>query len=145
MLAGILGCLLPIIPGPPLSFLGLLILQLLEETPFTTHFILVWLAITIGVVLLDYFIPAYGTKKFGGSKWGVWGTFVGLVAGLFFPPLGIIIGPLVGALIGELIAGQNSKQAFKAAMGSFVGFLLGTLLKLAACVVMAYYFVDVLI
>lgn len=145
MLMGIIGSILPVLPGPPLSFVGLLFLQFQKEPPFTTDFLLLWTAITIGVVLIDYFIPAYGTKRFGGSKYGVWGTFIGLVIGLFFAPFGIILGPLLGALIGELIAGKNSKQAFKAAVGSFVGFLLGTLLKLCACLVMTYYFVTALL
>ncbi|GAA0188083.1 DUF456 domain-containing protein [Fulvivirga kasyanovii] len=145
MLMGIIGSILPVLPGPPLSLVGLLFLQFQQEPPFTTNFLLFWTAITIGVVLIDYFIPAYGTKRFGGSKYGVWGTFIGLIVGLFFAPFGIILGPLLGALIGELIAGKNSKQAFKAAVGSFVGFLLGTLLKLCACLVMTYYFVDALL
>lgn len=145
MLAGIAGSVLPIIPGPPLSFIGLLLLQLQEKPPFTTHFLLLWTAITIGVVLIDYFIPAYGTKRFGGSQWGIWGTFIGLAVGLFFSPFGIIVGPLLGALLGELLAGKTSGQAFKAAIGSFVGFLLGTLLKLATCLIMAYYFVASLV
>ncbi|ELR70413.1 hypothetical protein C900_03767 [Fulvivirga imtechensis AK7] len=145
MLAGIAGSVLPVLPGPPLSLVGLLLLQLQENPPFTTNFLLIWTAITIGVVLIDYFIPAYGTKKFGGTKWGVWGTFVGLIVGLFFSPIGIIIGPLLGALIGELIAGKSSGQAFKAAIGSFVGFILGTVLKLGVCLVMTYYYIDALL
>lgn len=145
MLMGIIGSVLPVLPGPPLSLIGLLFLQFQQEPPFTTNFLLIWTAITIGVVLIDYFIPAYGTKRFGGSKYGIWGTFIGLVIGLFFAPFGIILGPLLGALIGELIAGKNSQQAFKAAVGSFVGFLLGTLLKLCACLVMTYYFVTALL
>lgn len=145
MLVGIIGCVLPILPGPPLSFIGLLFLQLQHDPPFKTNFLLIWTGITIGVVLIDYFIPAYGTKRFGGSKWGVWGTFIGLIVGLFFAPFGIVLGPLLGALIGELIAGKTSKQAFVAAMGSFVGFLLGTLLKFCACVVMTYYFITALL
>ena len=142
LLAGIAGSILPILPGPPLSLVGLLLLQLQEEPPFTTNFLLVWTGITIGVVLIDYFIPAYGTKRFGGSKWGVWGTVIGLVVGIFFSPFGIIIGPLLGALIGELIAGKNSSQAFKAAIGSFIGFVLGTVLKVSVCLMMVYYYIK---
>lgn len=145
LLAGIAGSILPVLPGPPLGLVGLLMLQLQEEPPFTTNFILLWTGITVGVVLIDYFIPAYGTKRFGGSKWGIWGTFIGLGVGLFFPPIGIIIGPLIGALIGELAAGKTSKQAFKAAIGSFVGFVLGTVLKLSVCVAMVYYYIDALL
>ena len=140
MIAGIAGCILPLIPGPPLSFLALLIQQLNGDPPFTTNFLLIWAAITIAVTLLDYIIPAYGTKKFGGSKYGIWGCTIGLVVGLWLGPLGIIIGPFVGAFIGEIIANNNSSTALKSAFGSFVGFLFGTLLKLVACLMMGWYF-----
>jgi uncharacterized protein YqgC (DUF456 family) len=140
MIAGIAGCMLPLIPGPPLSFLALLIQQLNGDPPFTTNFLLIWAAITIAVTLLDYIIPAYGTKKFGGSKYGIWGCTIGLVVGLWLGPLGIIFGPFVGAFIGEIIANNNSSTALKSAFGSFVGFLFGTLLKLVACLMMGWYF-----
>jgi uncharacterized protein len=139
MLAGIAGCILPFLPGPPLAFLALLIQQLRETVPFTTQFLVWWGIIAAVVTLLDYVIPVYGTKKFGGTRYGVWGSTIGLVLGLFFPPLGLIIGPFVGAFIGEMISSQNSQVALKAAFGSFIGFLLGTLLKLVVCLVMTWY------
>ncbi len=140
ILVGILGCFLPVLPGPPLSYAGLLLMQLQSEAPFSTNFMITWLVIAIVVTALDYVIPAYGTKRYGGSKLGVIGTFVGLVMGLFFTPVGIILGPLLGALVGEYIAGKDSKDAMRAAWGSFVGFLLGTLVKLTASLFMAYYY-----
>ena len=143
---GLIGCFVPIIPGPPLGYVGLLMLQLLEEPAFTTRFLLIWAAITAIVTFLDYVIPVYGTKKFGGSKRGVWGSVIGLIIGIFFfPPFGIIIGPLLGALVGELSAGKASAAAIKSAFGSFVGFLAGTLIKLIATGFMAYYFVERLV
>jgi uncharacterized protein YqgC (DUF456 family) len=145
MLVGIAGCLLPLLPGPPLSFAGLLILQLRETSPYSTEFLLWWAGITAVVTILDYFIPIYGTKKFGGSRYGVWGSGIGLVAGLFFPPVGIILGPFIGAFIGEMIFSNNSQVAFKAALGSFLGFLIGTLLKVVVCLVMAWYLLLVII
>ena len=145
MLTGVIGCFLPVLPGPPISYVGLLLLQLLPETPFSTRFMIIWLLVTVGVTVLDYVIPAYGTKKYGGSRWGVAGTFIGLIIGVFFAPAGIILGPLLGALVGEYLAGKNSQQAFKAALGSFVGFLLGSLIKLIACMFMFYYYFSVLI
>jgi uncharacterized protein len=142
MLGGIAGCLLPILPGPPLCFAGLLMLQLRSTSPFTTNFLMVMGMVTLAITLLDYLIPSYSTKKFGGSKYGVWGCTIGLVIGLWLGPIGIVLGPFVGAFIGEIISNNSSDKALKAAFGSFVGFLAGTLLKLVTCLVMVYYFVE---
>ncbi|RAW02829.1 DUF456 domain-containing protein [Pseudochryseolinea flava] len=142
MLGGIAGSVLPFLPGPPLCFVGLLLQQLKTDPPFTAEFLWVWAGITIAITILDYYVPIYGTKKFGGSTYGVWGCTIGLVIGIFFGALGIIFGPFIGAFIGELIANTNTKQAWRAAFGSFVGFLVGTLIKLVACFVMSYYFIK---
>jgi len=141
MLAGLAGCILPFLPGPPLAFAALLLQQLREPVPFSTKFLIWWAVIAAVVTLLDYVIPAYGTRKFGGTKYGVWGSVIGLVIGLFVPPLGLIIGPFVGAFIGEMMASSNSQVALRAAVGSFLGFLVGTLLKLVVCAVMGWYLV----
>ncbi|MFZ1806655.1 MAG: DUF456 domain-containing protein [Cyclobacteriaceae bacterium] len=141
ILAGVLGCLLPFIPGPPLSFLGLLLLQLQETAPFTSKFLIIWGIIVVAITVLDYIVPIYGTKRFGGTKYGLWGCTIGLVAGFWFGPVGIIAGPFLGALIGEWLGNRNSDQAFKAAIGSFAGFLMGTVIKLVASGVMTYYFI----
>jgi uncharacterized protein YqgC (DUF456 family) len=84
----------------------------------------------------------YGTKKFGGTSYGVWGCTIGLIVGFFIGPVGIIIGPFVGAFIGEMMANSDTHKAFKAALGSFIGFLLGTVIKLVACGIMMWYFVK---
>lgn len=141
MLGGLVGCVLPFLPGPPLCYLALLLQQLQSEPPYTTKFLVIWAIVTVVITGLDYVIPIYGTKKYGGTRYGMWGCVIGLVAGLWLGPLGIIIGPFVGAFIGELIANSSTDQALRAAFGSFVGFLLGTLLKLVACFVMIYYFI----
>lgn len=138
---GFLGCFLPIIPGPPLSYVGLILLQLTDDAPFSDDFLIIWFIITVVVQVLDYVVPTYGTKKYGGSRAGVIGSMVGLVAGVFlFPPIGIIVGPMAGALVGELLIGRNTKEAWRSAWGSFIGFLVGTLLKLVACSVMFFYY-----
>lgn len=137
--AGIVGCFLPVLPGPPLAFLGLLVQQFKSTPPFSTRLLFIFLAVTVVITVLDYVIPVYTTKKFGGSKYGIWGCTIGLVAGIWLGPLGIIAGPFVGALLGELIASQDSSQALKAATGSFVGFVAGTFLKLIVCFSMAWY------
>lgn len=141
LVSGILGCVLPVIPGPPLNYAALLLLHFTGRYQFSTQFILVWAVITVVVYALDYVIPAWGTRKFGGSRRGVWGSVIGLVVGLFFfPPFGIIVGPFAGAVIGELTAGKDSGSALKAGFGSFIGFLMGTLLKLIASGMMTWYF-----
>ncbi len=137
MLIGILGSILPVIPGTPISWLGLIVLHLAPSIPFDWFFIIITGIVAIGIYIMDYIIPAIGTKKFGGSKAGAWGTMIGLVIGIIAPiPFGILIGPFVGALVGELAFNKTEgPQAFKAAIGSFIGFLTSTFIKLVATVV----------
>lgn len=145
-LTGILGCFLPFLPGPPLNYVSLLLLHFTTNHQFSTRFLVIWAIVTVVVVLIDYLIPVLGTKKFGGSKHGVWGSVVGLIAGLFiFPPIGIIIFPFAGAVVGELIAGKDTGSALKAGFGSFVGFLAGTILKLIVSGMMTWYFFSKII
>lgn len=144
MVAGIAGCFLPFLPGPPLSFAALLLLQLREVAPFSTTFLVWWAVITLAVTVLDYFIPIWGTRRFGGSSYGVWGCTLGLLVGFFFGPLGIVILPFLGAFAGEMINNNNSGQALRSAIGSFLGFLAGTLLKVIVCVAMLWYFITAL-
>lgn len=138
-IAGIAGSLLPLLPGPPIAYVGLLVQQLREPNPFTTKFLLIWAAVVVATLILDYLVPIWGTKKFGGTKYGVWGCTLGFLAAFWMGPWGVVIGPFVGAFIGEYIANQHSQKAFKAAVGSFVGFLLGSFLKLVVCFFMLYY------
>lgn len=146
ILSGILGCVLPVIPGPPLSYVGLLLLHFTERFQFSTKFLIIWAVITAVVYALDLIIPAWGTKKFGGSKRGVWGSVIGIFIGLFFfPPFGIIVGAFLGAVIGELSGGKDSGDALKSGFGSFMGFLAGTLLKLITSGMMTWYFFKELI
>ncbi|WP_159517347.1 DUF456 domain-containing protein [Sunxiuqinia indica] len=146
MVSGLLGCILPVLPGPPLSYIGILLLHFTEKHQFSSNFLIGWAAITIIVYLLDYLIPIWGTKRFGGSKRGIWGSIIGLMIGMFvFPPIGIIVGPFAGAVIGELSEGKQSKEAFRSGLGSFIGFLVGTLLKLVASGMMTWYFIAEMI
>jgi hypothetical protein len=145
LLAGIAGCIFPFLPGPPLAYGSLILLQISKYEPFTEKFLIIWALVTTAVVIADYYIPIWGTKKFGGTKGGVWGATIGLVVGIFFfPPLGLIIGPFIGAFAGEIINNQDSNKAFRSAIGSFVGFVAGTLMKLGITVVMGYYFITAL-
>jgi uncharacterized protein len=146
LLIGLAGCVLPIIPGPPISYLALLILHFSPNYQFSTDFLILWAVIAIGVTIVDNFIPMYTTKKFGGSKRAIWGSIVGLVAGIFFfPPIGLIVGPFVGAVLGELSAGKDTQTALRSGFGAFMGFVGGTLLKLVASGMMIFYFVRELI
>lgn len=144
MIAGLIGCIVPLLPGPPLSYIALLVLQLKDSPPFTLRFMLIWLVIVVAVQVLDYVFPIIATKKFGGTRYGVWGCTLGLIAGFGFGPVGIIAGPLIGALAGELLYSGNSGQAIRAAVGSLLGFLFSTLLKLSACGLMMWYMIRAL-
>ena len=145
LLAGIVGCIIPFLPGPPLAYASLILLQLSSYQPFSGKFLVIWGLLTAAVVLADYYIPIWGTKKFGGTKGGVWGATIGLIIGMFFfPPLGLIIGSFIGAFAGEIINNQDSDKAFRSAIGSFIGFVAGTLMKLSISVVMGYYFIAAL-
>ena len=142
IILGIIGAFLPILPGPITSWVGLLLIHFTSVISYNWTFIFTTLAVAILVYILDYIIPALGTKKFGGSKYGIIGTTIGLLVGIIFlGPFGIIIGPFTGALIGELIHdNENSNRALKAAFGSFMGFLFSTGLKFTVSVIYAGLF-----
>ncbi len=145
LIIGFLGCILPVIPGVPLSYIGILLLHFSPKVQFSSEFLIGWGIAVIAVQLLDYIIPIWGTKKFGGSKYGVWGSMIGMILGLFFGPWGIILGPFVGAVIGEMLAGKASNEAIRAGFGAFVGFLLGTISKLVVAGFLIYYYVEAVI
>lgn len=154
---GLLGCILPVLPGPPLSYIGLVIMflwcnaPLVESTgavvtanPITGKFMLVWLAITIAVSVLDYIVPVFFTKITGGSSEAVRGSVAGTIIGMvFFPPFGIIVGAFLGALLGEIILnGKKLGESLLSAFGSFLGFIFGTGIKLVASAMMLYYIIK---
>ena len=158
LLLGLIGCVAPVLPGVPLSYLGLLLLHWTDRAQFSWQFLTIWAVVVIVIQVLDYFIPAWGTKKFGGSKYGGWGSTIGLFVGLFMGPWGIIVGPFVGAVLGELLyfnrhpqdrieqaENTNFNRALRAGFGSFIGLLTGTILKLICCGMMVFYFVKELI
>lgn len=131
MIVGILGSFLPILPGTPLSWLGLLLISLTSIVPVNYWLLSITGIIVVVVSFLEYWIPAKGTKHFGGSKYGIWGTNIGILVGLIVPiPFGVIIVPFIGAFIGELIHNfNNPKGALKAAFGAFLGFLASTFIS----------------
>lgn len=143
VLLGIIGSFIPVLPGPPVSWLGLLVLHFTKGVPMDYTFLGITLFVAILIFILDYIIPSIGTKRFGGSRAGAIGTMIGLFVGIFSPiPFGILIGPFVGALIGELIFNQSdSKTAFKAAVGSFLGFVASTFMKFIVTVIFLVLFI----
>ena len=146
MCLGLIGSFLPMLPGPPMSWIGLLFLHLTKVIENDWWFLTLTLIAALVVLALDYIIPALGTKKFGGSKSGMLGTTVGLLIAIFFPILGflgIIIWPFIGALVGELINKADTSIAVKAAFGSFLGFLTGTFLKFILAVIYFGFFMKI--
>lgn len=134
LLLGFAGCFLPVLPGPPVAYVGLLLLQATERYQFTVGQLVVWGILVVVVQVLDYVTPILGTKYSGGSKWGNWGCVIGTVAGIFlFAPWGILLGPFVGALVGELLGGKALGEAMKAGAGAFIGFLVSVVLKVGLC------------
>jgi len=139
---GLIGSFLPVLPGPLTGWLGLLVLHLTKAVELTWTFLGVTLGIAILIWILDYIIPAMGTKKFGGTRSGVIGTTIGLLVGLISPiPFGFIIGAFVGALIGELIHdSKDTSRAVKAAFGAFVGFIFSSTIKFMVSLVFLVLF-----
>lgn len=139
---GIIGSFLPVLPGPITSWVGLLLLHLTKAVPQNWTFLGITLAIALIIFFLDYFIPAMGTKRFGGTKYGVYGTTIGLIIGLLSPiPFGILIGAFVGALVGELIYdSKDTNRAIKASFGAFLGFLASATIKFSISMVFLVLF-----
>ncbi|MGD2033918.1 MAG: DUF456 domain-containing protein [Bacteroidales bacterium] len=156
ILLGFIGCLLPVLPGPPLSFVGIVLVHFSKFADFSGRVLLFLGLLALIVQILDYVVPVWGTKRFGGSKYGTWGSVIGLIVGIIILPMmgliigpfgiiGILGGPFVGALIGEKIAGKDSDTAMRAAFGSFIGFVTGTFMKLVCSTIITVYYVKEII
>ena len=139
---GVIGCIFPAIPGPPVSYAALILLQFAKEEPvFSKSFLVRFAVLTIIVSLIDYFLPLLGAKLYGTTKYGIWGAIIGMIAGIiFFPPFGMILGIFIGAIVGELIAGKEDSMALKAGMVTFIGSITAVFIKLSLSLVMAFYF-----
>lgn len=141
VLAGTAGCILPVLPGPPLAYVGLVLMHLTARAEFSWAQLVGWLVLVVVLQVLDYITPLLGSKYSGGSEYGNRGCVAGTIAGLFFMPWGIILGPFIGAVAGEMLGGRDLPNALKAGFGTFLGVVLGVLLKLALC----FYFLYILI
>ncbi|MCM1450162.1 MAG: DUF456 domain-containing protein [Clostridiales bacterium] len=133
-IVGIIGCFIPMIPGPPISFLGLLTIYCITDDHISPWALSFYGIITIITVILDYVIPSLGVKYFGGTKYGKWGSFIGTIIGLAYFPIGLLLGPFLGAFIGELIGRQDRTLAFRSGVGSMLGFIFGVLMKFIVCI-----------
>lgn len=138
---GLAGSVLPALPGPPLAYVGMLLIHFTDKVDFSVTELVVWGVLIAVVQVLDFIIPAMGTKRFGGSKYGVWGCNIGVVVGMFAGPLGIVLGPFAGAVIGEMLKTHDFSTSLRASFGAFLGFITGTLVK----VVLVLYFLVVAI
>lgn len=134
---------LPVLPGTVISYIGMLCISFSSYSELSTLTLATWGIVAVVVIVMDYVLPGYFSKKFGGTKAGVTGATIGTIAGIFFGPLGIIFGPFVGAVIGELLAEKLTfNQALTVGFGSMLSFLVGTLFKLIAGGFMLYYIIK---
>ena len=146
LIMGLAGCILPMLPGPPVAYVALILLHLTDRVSLSTSELLIGLLLVIAIQLLDYFIPMWGTKYTGGGgKWANRGSLIGTIVGMFFLPWGIIIGPFVGAFMGATKDGMDNTQALKAGFGSLIGFLVGTAAKFVLCGYFIWVFVRELL
>ncbi len=129
MIIGIIGSIVPVLPGPLSSWVGLFILSNVEGVEVSSKLIIICLIIAIGIFILDYILPIYTSKRFGASKYGIIGASIGIILGLFFAPFGIFIGALIGAITGEMILNKNFKKSLKSAFGVFLGFIISGFTK----------------
>ena len=153
IIIGFIGDIIPGIPGTPVSYLALLLLHWTDRITYSSQFLLITGLICAVITVLDYVVPIWGTKKFGGTKAGTRGSTIGLIIGiLVLPALGIVLGPFgllgilggpfVGAYIGEKMGGTPDNLAWRSAFGSFIGFLAGTFMKIAYTIVIGYFVVK---
>ena len=143
---GFLGALLPLLPGPPLAMAGPLVFAIADRFQTASPWVVGVLGVlTLSTILVDIFAPVLAAKGYKASRLGLIGSFAGAIIGLWFGPLGIIIGPFVGAFAGEYFANPDPRRAFKSAWGTFIGFVIGTIYKLVITVAIAFYFVYALL
>ena len=143
MLIGFVGAVLPIIPGPLITYAGLLVLHFFSDSiDFSSSELLLYTLLTIIVFSSDFILQFIGVKKFGGEKYSVYGTMVGIIFGLFFSPIGLIIGPFLGAFLGALMDNKKQDEAFGIAFGALIGFIFGTFIKIVYSIGILIVIID---
>tara|TARA_Y100000389_G_scaffold58562_1_gene54551 strand:- start:237 stop:707 length:471 start_codon:yes stop_codon:yes gene_type:complete len=144
LLIGISGSIVPGIPGPFISYMGLVLLYSATDLPITTEMMWILGFFMVVSTVGDYVLQILGVKKLGGGKNAIRGTIIGTIIGLFIPPIGIILGALIGAFIGAKSETDDDSRAIKVALGAFVGFVLGTVIKLVYSIYIIYYVITLL-
>lgn len=149
IIVGIVGDVVPGLPGVPISYAAMILLHFFTDITYSTETLVIYGILCAAITIVDYFVPIWGTKKFGGTKAGVRGSTIGLVVSVLVLPLlgivigpfgiiGILAGPFVGAYVGEKMSGVDDRLAWRSAIGSFVGFVAGTLLKVVYSLVIGF-------
>ena len=142
LVLGLIGAIIPILPGPLLTYVAFLIIYLFTDIEFSSIELITYTVLAFTISFSDYFLQFFGVKKFGGGKNAVYGTIIGIICGLFFAPIGLIVGPFTGAFIGALVDNKTDTEAVKIAFGSLIGFLFGTILKLIFSIYMIWAIID---
>jgi uncharacterized protein YqgC (DUF456 family) len=137
-IAGLAGCILPALPGPPIAYVGMLLMQWAIK-PYSTTLLIVTAVITIAVLIFDFYLPILTAKKYGATKQGIRGSIIGMVLGIFLTPIGMIAGLIIGAVVGDIIAGRTITQSTRSATGTVVGTLITIGVKLAWTVILCWY------
>jgi uncharacterized protein YqgC (DUF456 family) len=142
VVVGIVGCVVPVLPGPPISYISLIVLSLAYKwKAYSPNFLIVMGVVTVAVTVLDFILPVYLPKRYGASKFGIWGSILGMIAGMiFFPPFGLIIGTFLGAILGELAFNKDKRASVKAALGVFIGTIAAILLKVSVSGIIGFYY-----
>ncbi len=153
IIVGIVGDVVPGLPGVPISYAAMILLHFFTDITYSNETLIVYGILCAVITIVDYFVPIWGTKKFGGTKAGVRGSTIGLIVGVVVLPIlgivigpfgliGILAGPFFGAYIGEKMSGVDDKLAWRSEIGSFVGFVAGTLLKVVYSLVVGFVVVK---
>jgi uncharacterized protein len=146
MVAGVLGAVVPVLPGPPLSFAGFILVHFSSKVSFSASQLWIFGLLSLFITIIDYYLPVWGTKKAKGNKHTVFGATIGLIIGLvFFFPYGILFGPFIGAWLAGKVNGMSDRDALLSALGSFAGLFMGMVLKFFLAVSMIYATVKILL
>ena len=142
-IVGLLGTVLPVLPGTIVSYLGMLLIAFRPDSEISLTMLIIWGVLSVAVIVMDYILPAFLSKRCGGTKAGSTGATIGTILGIFGGPIGIILGPFFGAVIGELMAEKLSfNEAIKVGVGSMLSFLVGTFFKFIAGGLMLFYIIK---